>query len=150
MQHYELSYFVSSKLSDEEIKAFSDKIASLIKSERGESINIKTPTRKKIGYEIKHERQAWFQVANFDLSPEKIGSLNIQIKSMPEIIRSMITVGKPLWETTIESVFKAPRVTAIQKKESDKEEIPSSKEIREEKVELEDIDKKLEEILGEN
>jgi len=156
MKHYELSSLVSSQLSEEEIKAFSERLSSLVKSEGGEAIEAKLPTRRKIGYMIKHEKQAWFSIINFDMEPEKIEGLQTQLKSLQEILRFMLVNRKPISEIFEEQPreFKQ-KPTEIkeqkeEKKEEETEEKPKMKEAKKEKVELEEIDKKLEEILGEN
>jgi ribosomal protein S6 len=153
MKHYELSSLVSSQLSEEEIKIFSEKLSALVKSEGGEAIEAKLPTRRKIGYMIKHEKQAWFSIINFDMEPEKIEGLQTQLKSLPEILRFMLVNRKPISEIFEEQPreFKQkPAEIKEQKEEKGEEEKPKMKEAKKEKVELEEIDKKLEEILGEN
>jgi len=149
MKNYELSSLISSQLSEENIKSFSEKISALIKSEGAESINAKNPSRRRIGYAIKKERQAWFSVISFDLQPEKIEYLKTGLKALPEILRFMILNQKPVSELAINKILenKEPKAETTEKNLG---QTPEIKEPKEEKVELEEIDKKLEEILGEN
>lgn len=148
-KQYELSSLISSQLSEEEIKAFLDKISSMVSAEGGESIEVKNSIRKRVGYPIKHERQAWFSVVNFEMEPEKLENLQTKIKDFPEILRFMVTNRRPASETmpTIDE-FRKPVTKQPESNEPKEENFP--KQPKEEKVELEDIDKKLEEILGEN
>lgn len=153
MKQYELSALVSSQLSEEEIKAFSLKLSSLITTVGGETVTAKSPVRKRLGYAIKHERQAWFLIINFEMEPEKLESLNNQAKDFTEILRYMVVNQKPIEETleTISEFVKKEFPTEVKEnlKTKEAEKLPT-KQTKEEKVELEEIDKKLEEILGEN
>jgi small subunit ribosomal protein S6 len=152
MKKYELSSLVSSQLADEAAKAFLEKVSSLITAEGGEFVESKSPTRKRLGYPIKHERQAWFSVINFEMEPEKLEGLKNQLKDLPEILRFMVVNQKPVSEAmeTIDELIKEPGIkTETEPTQKIIEELPT-KQTKEEKVELEDIDKKLQEILGEN
>lgn len=152
MKNYELSCLISSQLQEEEIKSFPEKISSLIKSFGGGIIDIKNPIRKKIGYPIKHEWQAWFLAADFNLEPDRMEELKNQIKPLSEILRFMIVNQKPLSDESFDEILNQPGKIIPAEKNAEKE-IPEvehrAKELKEEKVELEEIDKKLEEILGE-
>ena len=146
MKNYELSCIISSKLSEEGAKELSDKISSLIQSEEGEILETKTPFRQRLGYFIKKEKQGWFSIIHINLEPEKLKSLEKKIKALPEILRFMFVVKKLerkefLPERTTRRT-KAFEITSNREK--------MAKQPAEEKVELEDIEKKLKEILGEN
>ena len=131
MKSYELTYLISPDLSPEEIKVFQEKIDSLLKEEGGRIEELKFPFRKKLAYPIKRRSEAYFGNLNFYLSPERLDNFEKKLKKEPKILRYLI----------------------LKKEVPKKIEIPKIKPKlikKEKKVELEKIEEKLEEILGEN
>ena len=128
MNFYELAYLISSKLTLEDAKNFSEQIIDWIKKEGGMVAEVKNPKRIKLAYEIKKETEGFLVSLNFHLEPEKLENVVKKMKSEGQILRSLIFAKK------------APKEKELPK-------IPKIK--KEEKVALEDIEKRLEEILGE-
>jgi len=121
MKTYELTYLISPDLSEKEVFSFQEKIISLIQEAGGTLGEVKTPVRKKMAY---------LSTLNFHLDPEKLGSLEKKLKSEQKILRYLILKKKIL--------KKIPEIL-----------IEKPKRIVRPKVELKEIEKKLEEILGE-
>ncbi len=127
MKYYQLTYLISPELSIGEIKNLQEKIKLPIEKE-GILEKIENPVKKKLAYKIKKKSEAFLANLNFYLSPEKLGNLEKKLKAENNILRLLILVkGKP-------------KILP---------EIKKPKKIAEEKVELKEIEKKLEEILGE-
>jgi len=135
MHFYELAYLISPELPEEELKSLQEKINSLIQKGAGVLNEIKLPIKKKLAYPIKKQREAFLINFNFYLEPEKLGSLEKELKSEKKILRYLI-LAKP--KIKIAKVRKRP--TKVISK------IP----VKEKKVGLKEIEKKLEEILGES
>jgi ribosomal protein S6 len=134
MRPYELTCLISSKLSEEEAKNLSAKIESLIKDEEGFSSGLRNLIRRKLAIPIKKERQAYLLTLDFHFEPDKLEIFSKSLKSLPEILRFLIE-GK-----------KMVKIEPFREKISPK----IKKTFAEtEKVEIEEIEKKLEEILGE-
>jgi len=132
MKYYELTYLISPDLSEEEAKSCQEKIISLIQEVGGTLGEVKTPVRKKMAYPVrkKSSNGAYLSTLNFHLDPEKLGSLEKKLKSEQKILRYLILKKKIL--------KKIPEIL-----------IEKPKRIVRPKVELKEIEKKLEEILGE-
>lgn len=138
MKNYELTYLISADLSEEEVKVFSQKITSLIQEEEGILSRINPPIRKKLAYPIKKQIQAYLASLIFQLNPEKLAILEKKLKSENQILRYLILTKKEF-----KIVPKAAEIFPISKK-------PRKAVLKKEKkVELKEIEKKLEEILGE-
>lgn len=118
MRYYELTLLISPENSEEELNSFQEKIISLIQEEKG----ILVGTNRKKG---KHT----LLVLNFQLEPENIEALEKKIKLEGQIFRYLLVVKKP------------PRVDGIIRRRF----LPAKPK---QKVEIGEIDKKLEEILG--
>lgn len=151
MKYYELSYLISSDLSEEEIKLFQEKIYSAIKEEGGILADSKNPVKRKLGYPIKNRGVAYLAGLNFNLAPEKLGSLKEKLSSENQILRYLISTKKL---PSVPKILARPSVSELSKIGRRGEVLrgkPSPKKILKpkEKVELKEIEKKLEEILGE-
>jgi small subunit ribosomal protein S6 len=136
MKTYELTYLISSELSEEEAKEFQGKVISLIQAEGGVLTTRNSLLRKKLAYPIKKQTQAYLAVLNFQLNPEGLTNLEKKLKLENQILRYLILTKKPL-----KVVAKAPRVPSLPEK---------PKVAPKKKVELKEIEKKLEEILDES
>lgn len=139
MKDYQLTYFISSDLTEEEAKAFQGKITALIQEEGGFLGERSTLLKKRLAYPIAQQNQAYLTVLNFQLSPEKLPSLEKRLKEENEILRYLIVAEAPARET-LPPVRREPKPVPT---------VPSSRELKEKKVELKEIDKKIEEILEE-
>ena len=135
MKLYELTYLISPEFSEEELKSLNEKINSLIQKEKGVLNEAKMPMKKKLAYPIKKQREAFLINLSFYFQAEKLGSLEKELKSEKKILRYLI-LAKP--KIKIAKVRKRP--TKVISK------IP----VKEKKVGLKEIEKKLEEILGES
>ena len=132
MKNYELTYLISSDVSEEELKNLPEKIKSFIQKEEGAIKKITEPSKIKLAYPIEEKGQGFLTVLNFSLSSEKIANLEKILKVENQILRYMI-LNKDLPEKIIRSKRTKPELNT---KES-------------EKAELKEIDKKIEEILKE-
>ena len=140
MKSYELNCIISPDFSEEEIKNFQERVRTLIQEEGGFLISVETYFKKKLGFLIKNRISGNLVNFNFQADPGKLEGLKIKLKAEPQTIRLMITVKKS------PRLMKAPRrpvqKTFTPEKDTDEKQ-------KEEKVELKEIEKKLEEILGE-
>lgn len=125
MKYYQLTYLISPELKKEEIEKVEKKIASFLKEESGILDKSDSPLMRSLFYPIKKFRKAFLGSCYFFLEPEKLNSLEKKLKAETNILRYLLTSEKP------------PK------------KIPSFKKIEKpKKVELEDLEKKLKEVLG--
>jgi small subunit ribosomal protein S6 len=134
MNNYELTYLISPELSEEEAKNIQEKTISLLQKEGGALNEVKLPIKKKLAYLIKKQREAFLCDFNFYLEPEKLGGLEKVLKSEKKILRYLI-LAKP-----------KIKITKVRKRQI---KVISNVPAKEKKVELKEIEKKLEEILKE-
>jgi len=131
MKNYELIYLISSDVSREELKNLSEKIKSFIQEEKGAIKKTREPSKTKLGCRIKAKGEAFLSILNFSFHPEKIANLEKKLKGENQILRYMI-LNKDLSEKIL-----YPKRTRSELKTKEPE-----------KVELKEIDKKIEEILN--
>jgi ribosomal protein S6 len=128
MKLYELNCLIKPNISG----GFETEIRELIEKEKGMILDVKNlgekafyPEKRRLG------NTACLLLFNFLLEPEKLQSLKEKFTHHPNILRFMILRKK-------ESTAQAPLTKKIRKEKEEKK-----------KVELKDIDKKIEEILDE-
>lgn len=132
---YELTYIINPDLSEQEVVTQTDKVAGFINELDGE-IKKESPIQKrKLSYPIKKEKEGYFISLDFQLSSDKLEKLNHQLKQEKDILRYLI-ISKKIQK------IRPMRVKKF------KERIKVAERPKE-KVKLEELDKKLEELLKE-
>jgi len=148
MKQYELECLISTEVPEKELGLLTEKVSSFLGEEGGTAIEIKDLIRRGLGYPIKKKRSAYLVIFNFELAPERLKSLEEKLRIEPQLLRYMILTRK--------MVGRAPRIVLAPKREFPKE-FPEAKTVpqksyvpkSEKKVELKEIEEKLEEILNE-
>ncbi len=147
MKSYEITYLVSPDISEENIKALQQKVNTFVQEEGGLLRSDQNPIKRRLGYPMKTEldgkRMNAYSIALvFDVLPEKLESLKKKIILESEIMRYMISAKAPLSKVHQRQprIERKVQTAALQEKEE---------KHTERKVELEEIEKKLDEILGE-
>ena len=148
MRQYKLTYLIPANLDESDIKKLQERINSYIEKEEGILTKSFKLLKKRLGYPIKEMREAYLAVLDFTLDPQKIEHLKKELDKEKDILRYLISSRpKPLLQKkTIQQ-----REMKLEK-ETPKETPPGPEKAapkKEKKVELKEIDKKLEEILGE-
>ncbi len=134
MKKYELTYLVPLELSDADLKRIQQEFESLISDNKGEILSSQIdPARRELGDEIKGTKNARMSTIIFNLNPAEILKLEKFAKEEKEILRHIL-------------IFK-PEIKPDKKRKELKPDEPEKKSS--EKVELKEIDKKIEEILNE-
>jgi small subunit ribosomal protein S6 len=138
---YELTILASTDTAEEDLKTLLEGIKNLISQEKGVLEKETNPVKQKLGYAIKEKTEAFLVNLTFTLSPEGLKNLEKELKEKKEILRYIIVIKKPIKEI-ITKIRRRPE-KAVQPVVEEKEESKS------EKIELEEIDEKIEEILKE-
>jgi len=160
MKPYELTYIISPEITAEEAEAEAKSIELLIQGKEGVIIKSEKPTPKTLAYPIKRQGSGFFVILEFQLEPEHIGELKEKIQKNSKIIRSMLIIKNPVKiqkerrtrRKPLVSSTTAPTTTGVPEEakaeEENKEESKKEKKTSK-KVELNEIEKKLDEILSE-
>ncbi|MBI3458950.1 30S ribosomal protein S6 [Candidatus Azambacteria bacterium] len=136
---YEISYLITSVIKEEEAFAQNQKIKNLITELGGAVTDEWPPKRKTLAYEIKKQSSAYFVNLQFNLKTSDLRSFEKKIKLEKNILRYLITV---IDKTQLKEMNKNREVTREKFKK-----VLAPKTISEDKAEIEELDKKLEEIL---
>ncbi|MBU1145975.1 30S ribosomal protein S6 [Patescibacteria group bacterium] len=141
MKHYELLYILPGKYTEEEMEGISVKINELVKKHGGEITLTDNLGAKKLAYPIADVQVGNYLVIEFNSEPEKIKELGGELKLTPEVLRFGIILKKLKTQEEIDGEkIRKEKMAQKQKAEETKAE-PAPK------VSLEELDKKLGEIL---
>ena len=134
MRYYELTCLISLDLSSEGINSFQEKIISHIQDEKGILIKTNKVSKKILGLPVRKEKEVLLLSLDFQLNPEGLENLERKLKAESQILRYLLIAEKiPAATEVAEKSSRFPRKIVKPKL----------------KVELKEIEKKLEEILGE-
>lgn len=179
-EHYELLYIVSIKHLEADLKKVMETVAGLIKKEGGVITHNNVIGRQKLAYPINNIHQGTYVEVEFDVEQKDgIKRLESQLQIMKEMLRFLIVVKKQktaeqvnrelalkekLRQETEKELVKADKPAPITIKRVDvpKEETPAIAPVKTEakaepkaepetsKMDLDDIDKKLDKILSDD
>lgn len=155
IDHYELLYIVPTSYSVDELKPITEKVAQLIKEQDGQLSKKDDLGKLKLAYPIKQQTHGYYQLIEFDLPRKNLKKLNASLSLTSKVLRFLIVKKKIKTEKEL-AKEKELQAKLAKKKEQAIEEIKAAKEEPKEKpkqektkakVSLEDLDKKLDEIL---
>ncbi len=147
MKTYELNYLIPTETLTEEADKIKAEISDLIQKEGGKVIKSET-TPKTLAYQIKNHNSALWTILEFLLNPEKLSILEEKLKKEEKIFRYLLITKKPQKAETSKKTRRSlisqqeEMIGVLEKK---KESVKKS----EKKIELKDIDEKIEEMLKE-
>ncbi|KKS16469.1 MAG: 30S ribosomal protein S6 [Parcubacteria group bacterium GW2011_GWB1_41_6] len=140
---YEASYFLSGGLTEEEAIKEDEKIKSIIAKNQALILGEAKPKRQRLAYPVKKSEEAHFGWVRFSAAPEYLKQIKSELSKNNLMIRLLVKIFK---NVPPESKIIKPRpqkTTLLAKKPAVSEEA-----IKPETIKSEEIDKKLEEILG--
>lgn len=139
MNHYTITYLLPSDLSEEELNKSRSEITSLLEKSGAKIESEEKPVVKNLGYAINKKKSSFLVNVNFDLDPEKTKELEKSLKEKKNLLRFLITKRRK--EEGTKKKRRVPKTKQTEEKEKTKKEKP--------KVEFKEIEKRLDEILGE-
>ncbi|MFH0856784.1 MAG: 30S ribosomal protein S6 [bacterium] len=158
---YEIMYIVPNNYSEDEVKGIKNKIKDLAGKEGFEVVKEETMGKRKLSYPIKQNYFGYYELTYLKNENEgKLAILSQKIKILPEILRHQIIKYKAMPVPTVAAnIINNPNEVTNRKHHYEKQEEVSDKPVKTEparaeekkeskKVDLNDLDKKLDELLG--
>ena len=148
MRSYELTCEILTSVSEEELKAIIEKISHFISESQGKVEKTTDPLKRRLAYPINGNREVF--LVDFTLQSDNLAALEKKLKSENNVIRHIIVKKvKQEYLRDKKPARKEPIVTDEQvQTDISKEEIKETDEQKPKKVELKEIDQKIEEILS--
>ncbi len=145
--HYELLYLISNQYTEDELKPIAEKVNDII-GRSGGKITLKEEWgKKRLAYPIKGFYYGYYNLVEFDSEGSKLSEVNRSLEMMNEVLRHQIVAKKVKTAKEIEEdrmiAQKIAARTAEAKKETEEKERAKDKR----KIDLGDLDEKLDKIL---
>jgi ribosomal protein S6 len=150
-KNYEIAYLISAEIPEDEVFGVAGKITGAIQDARGLVGKIEEPKKRRLAYPIKISRlnhtHSYFGWTRFTIAPEHLKDLEKQLKLEKQIVRHLIVeeVKRPVYEPRFRP--DRPRNFPTAPLEEVKPFTPQAPK-EEDKTKIEELDKQLEEILG--
>lgn len=147
VRQYELICILEPHLEGSDLDNFKQSFEKIVNDNKGQIIHFMDPEKRDLVYPINKQKQGIYLISHISLEPENIANISKELKTNKNVLRSLITV----LETPSEPKFEKPKV----KNHLKTKKIPSytktqeSKPVdKDDKIKLEEIDKKLDELVG--
>jgi len=157
VKHYEVLFIVPNKFTDDEAKAVAEKVEKTIVGEGGQITLREYWGKKRLAYKIKSNAFGYYGLFEFDLEGAKLAKIDQDLRLSADVLRYQIVVKKAKTEEELAHELKI-RAKIDSKKASEEkkqeEKIKSSSlpaaasKSSTKKVDLKDLDEKLEGILN--
>jgi len=145
--NYELSFWFSSRLEEKAIEQKFDNLLKQLEKSGALIIFSQSPQLKQLAYSIKKERNAYFGYIQFESSKGSLARLEEGLRLNNDFIRFMLLNRQPKEKQKVpHSTF---RKSIFKGRKSKKEEGVKKGPKEEKVISLEELDKKLSEILKE-
>lgn len=145
--HYEVLFVVPNKFTQEEADAINKKVKDIISKNKGNITFSEEWGKKRLAYSINHFNHGYYYLAEFDMEGESLTEVNKILRMSNEVLRHQIVRKKV---KTAEEIAKEKKVaekiaTKTEVKTKEEEEKAKTKDAK--KLDLKDLDKKLDKIL---
>ncbi len=91
IKSYEIAYLINPDVPEEGVFGEAGKITGFVQDAHGLIGKIEEPKKRKLTYPIKKLKSAYFGWTTFSVAPERIGDIEKRVKAEPGIIRYMIS-----------------------------------------------------------
>lgn len=133
MRDYEVLYIVRADLDDEKVQDAVKRVNTLIQRSGGTAERTNLWGKRKLAYEVKHQKEGSYVLQDFKLDPNRVPELESSLKITEEVLRHLIVrkpekaapvtaVAPPPPEVVLEPVAAVAPVAAGREQPADEEE----------------------------
>ena len=107
MRDYEVLYIVRADLDDEKVQDAVKRVNTLIQRSGGTAERTNLWGKRKLAYEVKHQKEGSYVLQDFKLDPNRVPELESSLKITEEVLRHLI-VRKPEKAAPVTAVAPPP------------------------------------------
>ena len=152
MEFYQFNLLISPNMSEADTSSFIEKMEAEMQK-HGKIVSDKKADRRKLAYPINKEMEAWLYFFSLYLKAENkkeiLDSIEKSLKEDKNILRFLIIRKVERVQKPIRRRAEKASTETAPKTEEKQEEAPSEEKPKKPKAQLEEIGKKLDEMLGE-
>lgn len=151
-KNYEIAYLINPDIPEDGVFGEAGKITGFIQDAHGVVGRIEEPKKRKLAYPIRKRTSAYFGWTTFTVAPEKIAEIEKRLKLEKDILRSLNVeeVKRPAYEFRArprELAGRSVRRAPAARRDTVEPFVPQAPK-EEDRAKIEELDKRLEEILG--
>jgi small subunit ribosomal protein S6 len=94
LREYEVLYIVRADLDDDKVQDIVKRVNTLIEKSGGSVERTNIWGKRKLAYEVKHQKEGSYVLQDFQIGPDRIPELEAALKITEEVLRHLI-VRKP-------------------------------------------------------
>jgi small subunit ribosomal protein S6 len=94
LREYEILYIVRADLDDDKVQDIVKRVNTLIEKSGGSVDRTNIWGKRKLAYEVKHQKEGSYILQDFQIGPERVPELEAALKITEEVLRHLI-VRKP-------------------------------------------------------
>lgn len=113
MRDYEILYIVRPDLEEEKVQDAVKRVNTLIQRSGGTAERTSLWGKRRLAYEVKHQKEGFYVLQDFQLEPERIGELESGLKITEQVLRHLV-VRKPEKATTTASSTPPPAEVVLE------------------------------------
>jgi small subunit ribosomal protein S6 len=132
LRDYEVLYIVRADLDDEKVQDAVKRVNTLIERSGGTIERTNLWGKRKLAYEVKHQKEGSYVLQDFRIDPQRIPELEAALKITEEVLRHLIVrkpekaapapaVVPPPAEVVLEPIAAEPEVAAAGRSHGDRE-----------------------------
>jgi len=160
MTHYEILFIAPNKFTDDEAKTVAEQVEKILVAGGGQITHREYWGKKRLAYEIEHNAFGYYGLFEFDLEGANLAKIDSNLRLATDILRHQIVVKKAKTEADIAKELKIRAKIDSKKAETEKKQeekaktssasvtTPKAKDKNDKRVDLKDLDEKLEGILN--
>lgn len=95
MQNYELLFIMPGTMGEDETAPVVEKVKQLVANNGGMDWELETLEKKRLAYPMKHIRYGYFYLAFFRAEPAAAVKVRAELRLMPELLRSLVGKFNP-------------------------------------------------------
>ena len=132
MRDYEVLYIVRADFDDDKVQDAVKRVNTLVERSGGTADRTNLWGKRKLAYEVKHQKEGSYVLQDFKLDPDRVPELEAALKITEEVLRHLIVrkpekpvataVAPPPAEVVLEPVAVASDEAARRVRRADREE----------------------------
>jgi small subunit ribosomal protein S6 len=113
LRDYEVLYIVRADLDDEKVQDVVKRVNTLIQRSGGTAERTNLWGKRKLAYEVKHQKDGAYVLQDFKLDPNRVPELESSLKITEEVLRHLI-VRKPEKAAPVTAVAPPPAEVVLE------------------------------------
>jgi small subunit ribosomal protein S6 len=132
LRDYEILYIVRADLDDDKVQDVVKRVNTLIERSGGSAVQTSLWGKRKLAYEVKHQKEGSYVLQDFEIAPDRVPELESALKITEEVLRHLIVrkpekplptpVAPPPAEVVLEPVAVESSADAAEAPDADREE----------------------------